>query len=245
VHRSGRSAQIASSGGTALGSVRSARIMSAGSALGSFGQAAGSSVPLGFVPPTWRPLAPSPWVCLAKLPGASAGCDATSAGSKPAPKIDACRNTASNCRIANLRRDNARRSYRSSATTRPSAVSSKGIAERSSQRARRTRRTSICAAAMRHAISNCSCPASGPAMARAKAASSCARAGTSPAGRLKPCRHALRAERALPSTVLGPRLARPLMRLAWRLASLIMRCLVCYICASHVYICASHVHFLF
>jgi hypothetical protein len=32
----------------------------------------------------------------------------------------------------------------------------------------------------------------------------------------------LRAERALPSAVLGPRLAHPLARLAWRLASVIM-----------------------
>jgi hypothetical protein len=57
-------------------------------------------------------------------------------------------------------------------------------------------------------------------MARAKVASSCATSGSCAAGRLKPWRHALRAERALPSAVFGPRLARPLTRLAWRLASL-------------------------
>jgi hypothetical protein len=44
-------------------------------------------------------------------------------------------------------------------------------------------------------------------------------AGSSRAGRLKPCRRALRAERALPLGVFGPRLARPLIRLASRLAS--------------------------
>jgi hypothetical protein len=43
------------------------------------------------------------------------------------------------------------------------------------------------------------------------------------AGRLKPCRTAFREERALPSGVLGPRLRRPFLRLASRLASLIMR----------------------
>jgi hypothetical protein len=69
-------------------------------------------------------------------------------------------------------------------------------------------------------------------MARAKATSSGSRTGISPAGRLKPCRHALRAERALPSAVFGPRLARPLVRLAWRLASLIMPFLVRYITCS-------------
>jgi hypothetical protein len=41
-------------------------------------------------------------------------------------------------------------------------------------------------------------------MARAKAAISFANAGSSAAGRLKPCRSALRAERALPAGVFGP-----------------------------------------
>jgi hypothetical protein len=49
--------------------------------------------------------------------------------------------------------------------------------------------------------------------------------GSRAAGRLRPWRNALRAERALPSGVVGPRLARPLRRLASRLASLIMRSL--------------------
>ncbi|MGA6963577.1 MAG: hypothetical protein WBZ51_08155, partial [Xanthobacteraceae bacterium] len=69
---------------------------------------------------------------------------------------------------------------------------------------RRTRATSICAQAMRQAISNRSLPASGPAMARAKAAIWSANAGSRPAGWLNPCRTALRDERALPSAVFGP-----------------------------------------
>jgi hypothetical protein len=72
------------------------------------------------------------------------------------------------------------------------------------------------------AMSNRSGPAFGPAMARAKAAISCASAGSSPAGLLRPCRSALRAERALPSGVFGPRLCRPFLRLASRRASLII-----------------------
>ena len=46
--------------------------------------------------------------------------------------------------------------------------------------------------------------------------------GIRPAVRLKPCRTALRDERALPSGVFGPRLRRPFLRLALRLASLII-----------------------
>jgi len=59
-------------------------------------------------------------------------------------------------------------------------------------------------------------------MARARAATQSANAGSRPAGRLSPCRTALREERALPSGVLGPRLRRPFLRLASLLASLIM-----------------------
>ena len=49
-----------------------------------------------------------------------------------------------------------------------------------------------------------------------------ARMGSRPAGRLGPCRTALRDELALPSDVVGPRLQRPFRRLGSRLASLIM-----------------------
>ena len=49
-----------------------------------------------------------------------------------------------------------------------------------------------------------------------------ARMGSRPAGRLGPCRTALRNELALPSDVVGPRLQRPFRRLGSRLASLIM-----------------------
>jgi hypothetical protein len=50
-----------------------------------------------------------------------------------------------------------------------------------------------------------------------------ARMGSRPAGRLGPCRTALRDELALPSDVVGPRLQRPFRRLGSRLASLIIR----------------------
>ena len=62
-----------------------------------------------------------------------------------------------------------------------------------------------------------------PAPPRSRAAICCANAGSRPAGWLNPCRTALREERALPSGVLGPRLRRPLARLASRLAALIMQ----------------------
>jgi hypothetical protein len=117
-------------------------------------------------------------------------------------------------------------------------VSSKGVAERSSQRARRTRATSICAAAITHAISKRSLPALLPAIARAKAPVSFASVGSACAGRLKPCRMALRAERALPSGVFGPRLAQPFFRLAWRRASLIMP-------ASHAGLVDRLAHYLY
>jgi hypothetical protein len=102
-----------------------------------------------------------------------------------------------------------------------SMVSFTGAVDRSSQRARRTRATSICAAAIRHAISKRCKGASVPAIARAKAPTSFASMGSRQAGRLKPCRSALRAERALPSGVFGPRPARPFVRLAARLAVLL------------------------
>jgi hypothetical protein len=86
-------------------------------------------------------------------------------------------------------------------------------------RARRARMTSTCAAAMISALSNRSLPAEGPAMASAKAAIFSASAGSSAAGRLKPCRSALPEERALPSGVFGPRLRRPFFLLASRRAS--------------------------
>jgi hypothetical protein len=66
------------------------------------------------------------------------------------------------------------------------------------------------------ALTACTRPRDGPRQSRQL----CATSGSCAAGRLKPWRHALRAERALPSAVFGPRLARPLTRLAWRLASL-------------------------
>jgi hypothetical protein len=59
-------------------------------------------------------------------------------------------------------------------------------------------------------------------MARTRAAIWSAKTGSTPAGRLSPCRTALRDDRALPSGVFGPRLRRPFLRLASRLASLIM-----------------------
>jgi hypothetical protein len=93
---------------------------------------------------------------------------------------------------------------------------------RASTFARRARMTSTCAAAILPAMSTRSGPAFGPAMARAKSAISCASAGSSPAGRLRPWRSALRAERALPSGVFGPQLRRPFLRLASRRASLII-----------------------
>src|SRR5271166_5075504 len=108
------------------------------------------------------------------------------------------------------------------------AAPSRGTVERRSQRARRTRATSICSTAIRHAIEKRSVPAAGPAMARVRAAISFANAGSRQAGRLKPCRSALLAELALPAGVFGPRLARPLVRLALRLASLIMPAAVIY-----------------
>ena len=49
-----------------------------------------------------------------------------------------------------------------------------------------------------------------------------ARMGSRPAGRLGPCRTALRDELALPSDVVGPPLQRPFHRLRSRLASMIM-----------------------
>jgi hypothetical protein len=73
-----------------------------GSALGLFGQIAGRRhAPVGFV----RHASSKP--CLQRGLS-SAGCDAVGAGFKPAPTAGG--NAASNCRIANLRRDNARRS---------------------------------------------------------------------------------------------------------------------------------------
>ena len=47
-------------------------------------------------------------------------------------------------------------------------------------------------------------------MARARAAIWSAKTGSRPAGRLSPCRTALRDDRALPWGVFGPRLRRPL-----------------------------------
>jgi hypothetical protein len=65
-----------------------------GSALGLFGQIAGRRhAPVGFVRKVF-----------------SAGYAAVGAGLKPAPTADVSGDAASNCRIANLRRDNARRS---------------------------------------------------------------------------------------------------------------------------------------
>ena len=105
---------------------------------------------------------------------------------------------------------------------RSRVASSRGCTARQSAWARRDRHTSTWAQAIRQAIAKRSVPAAGPAMARARAAIWSAKTGSRPAGRLSPCRTALRDDRALPSGVFGPRLRRPFLRLASRLASLIM-----------------------
>jgi len=129
----------------------------------------------------------------------------------------------SNSRMARLRIASARRSYRCVARARSRVAPSKRPTEKISARARRARPTSTCAAAILHAIAKRSRPASGPATDRARAAICCAQTGSRPAGRLKPCRTALREERALPSGVFGLRLLRPLARLASRLAAPVMQ----------------------
>jgi hypothetical protein len=104
-----------------------------------------------------------------------------------------------------------------------------GCTERRSARARRARITSICAQAIRHAIRKRSPLTCGPAMRRASSAIRCVKARSRLAGRVRPCCSALREERGLPSGVFGPRLRRPFLRLASRLASLIMPLPSCYV----------------